>query len=307
MDESQDGPPEGSAKTDKSSDVDHGGWDQAGHKGGPRNAGHTGHLGRVHPQARKQTGREDGPPTPSAQQLRGSLQRLLGVQRPRDLHNAVPAEKGRDLATQHRAEDDGDQRQADHEYRIDPAACDGDAADREHDVARREGQRDPNLLHEQEASNRQDQRRPAKGLDEGHSLQARRISFAPRTFGSHGAYSEVTSNRGGVSMIVVTTEEVTGHRIVEMKGQVFGLVVRSRGLGGNIMAGLRSIGGGEIVEYTELLEDARRHAIDRRGPHGTALGANAVIRMKYDSSEFGSTMSEIVAYGTAAVIEPLKS
>ncbi|TMB69052.1 MAG: heavy metal-binding domain-containing protein [Chloroflexi bacterium] len=64
-------------------------------------------------------------------------------------------------------------------------------------------------------------------------------------------------------MIVVTTEEVTGHRIVEMKGQVFGLVVRSRGLGGNIMAGLRSLGGGEIVEYTELLEDARRHAVDR--------------------------------------------
>jgi len=64
-------------------------------------------------------------------------------------------------------------------------------------------------------------------------------------------------------MIVVTTEEVAGHRIIEMKGQVFGLVVRSRGLGGNIMATLRSIGGGEIVEYTELLEDARRHAIDR--------------------------------------------
>jgi len=64
-------------------------------------------------------------------------------------------------------------------------------------------------------------------------------------------------------MIVVTTEEVTGHRIVEMKGQVFGLVVRSRGLGGNIVATLRSIGGGEIVEYTELFECARRHAIDR--------------------------------------------
>jgi len=64
-------------------------------------------------------------------------------------------------------------------------------------------------------------------------------------------------------MIVVTTEEVTGHRIVEMKGQVFGLVVRSRGLGGNIMAFLRSLGGGEIIEYTQLLEDARRHAVDR--------------------------------------------
>src|SRR3982074_3066883 len=73
-------------------------------------------------------------------------------------------------------------------------------------------------------------------------------------------------------MIVVTTEEVVGHRIVEMKGQVFGLVVRSRGLGGNIMAGLRSLGGGEIVEYTELLADARRHAVARVGQHAAPLG-----------------------------------
>ena len=105
-------------------------------------------------------------------------------------------------------------------------------------------------------------------------------------------------------MIVVTTEEVTGHRIVEMKGQVFGLVVRSRGLGGNIMATLRSLGGGEIIEYTQLLEDARRHAVDRMVTNATAMGANAVIMMRFDSSEIGQTMSEIVAYGTAVVLEP---
>ena len=93
----------------------------------------------------------------------------------------------------------------------------------------------------------------------------------------------------------------------EMKGQVFGLVVRSRGLGGNIMAGLRSLGGGEITEYTELLEDARRHAVDRMVKNATAMGANAVIRMQYDSSEIGNTMSEIVAYGTAAIVEPIRS
>lgn len=108
-------------------------------------------------------------------------------------------------------------------------------------------------------------------------------------------------------MIVVTTEEVAGHRIVEMKGQVFGLVVRSRGLGGNIMAGLRSLGGGEITEYTELLEDARRHAVDRMIQNATAMGANAILRMQFDSSEIGQTMSEIVAYGTAAVVEPMTS
>jgi uncharacterized protein YbjQ (UPF0145 family) len=104
-------------------------------------------------------------------------------------------------------------------------------------------------------------------------------------------------------MLIVTTENIPHHRVVEVKGQVFGVVVRSRGLGGNIMAGLRSIVGGEIHEYTQLLEEARRHAVDRLVQNATAMGANAVIMMRFDSSEIGQTMSEIVAYGTAAVIE----
>lgn len=106
-------------------------------------------------------------------------------------------------------------------------------------------------------------------------------------------------------MLVVTTENIPHHRVVEVKGQVFGVVVRSRGLGGNIMAGLRSIVGGEIHEYTQLLEEARRHAVDRLVQNATAMGANAIIMMRFDSSEIGQTMSEIVAYGTAAVIERL--
>src|ERR1700684_239875 len=106
-------------------------------------------------------------------------------------------------------------------------------------------------------------------------------------------------------MLVVTTENVPGHRVVNVMGQVFGVVVRSRGLGGNIMAGLRSIVGGEIHEYTQLLEEARRHALDRLVKNATARGANAVLMMRYDSAEIGNTMSEIVAYGTAAVIEPI--
>jgi uncharacterized protein YbjQ (UPF0145 family) len=105
-------------------------------------------------------------------------------------------------------------------------------------------------------------------------------------------------------MIVVTTEGISHFGIVETKGQVFGVVVRSRGLGGNIMAGLRSLGGGEITEYTQLLEEARRHAIDRMVQNATTMGANAIVRMQFDSSEIGQTMSEIVAYGTAVVIEP---
>ena len=106
-------------------------------------------------------------------------------------------------------------------------------------------------------------------------------------------------------MIIVTTEGIAGQRIVETKGEVFGLVVRSRGLGGNIMAGLRSLKGGEITEYTQMLEEARRHAIDRLVQNAAAMGANAVVRMQFDSSELGQTMSEIVAYGTAVVVEPV--
>ncbi len=106
-------------------------------------------------------------------------------------------------------------------------------------------------------------------------------------------------------MIVVTTENIAGYRVTRVLGQVFGVVVRSRGLGGNIMAGLRSLVGGEIVEYTTMLEQARRHATDRMVQNATVMGANAIIMMRFDSSEIGQTMSEIVAYGTAAVIEPL--
>ncbi len=105
-------------------------------------------------------------------------------------------------------------------------------------------------------------------------------------------------------MIVTTTENVSGHRVRTALGQVFGVVVRSRGLGGNIMAGLRSLVGGEIHEYTQLLEETRKQAIDRMVRNAAAMGANAVVMMRFDSSEIGQTMSEIVAYGTAVVIEP---
>jgi uncharacterized protein YbjQ (UPF0145 family) len=106
-------------------------------------------------------------------------------------------------------------------------------------------------------------------------------------------------------MLVVTTESVPGYRVRETKGQVFGVVVRSRGLGGNILAGLRSIVGGEITEYTQLLEEARRHAVDRMVKNARLMQANAIVMMRFDSSEIGNVMSEIVAYGTAVILDPV--
>jgi uncharacterized protein YbjQ (UPF0145 family) len=105
-------------------------------------------------------------------------------------------------------------------------------------------------------------------------------------------------------MLVVTTENVPGQRVREVRGEVFGIIVRSRGIGPNIIAQLRSLAGGEIVEYTHLLEEARKHAIERMVANAAELGANAVVMMRFDSSEIGPAMSEIVAYGTAVVLEP---
>jgi uncharacterized protein YbjQ (UPF0145 family) len=107
-------------------------------------------------------------------------------------------------------------------------------------------------------------------------------------------------------MLVTTTENVPGYRRTKTLGQVFGLVVRSRGVGGNILAGLRSIMGGEIHEYTQLLEETRRQAVDRMVKNANTMGGNAVVMMRFDSSEIGQIMSEIVAYGTAVVLEEEK-
>ena len=102
---------------------------------------------------------------------------------------------------------------------------------------------------------------------------------------------------------VSTTFEIPGSQVAETLGTVFGVVVRSQGLGGNILASLRSLGGGEIHEYTRLLEDTRRQAIDRMLENAQKVGADAVVGMRFDSSEIGQTMTEVVAYGTAVRLQ----
>ena len=105
------------------------------------------------------------------------------------------------------------------------------------------------------------------------------------------------------SIIVVTTNYVPGFKIEKTIGPTFGIVVRSRGIGGNIVAGLRGLIGGEINEYTKMLSDAREHAVQRLMDNAAALGANAVVDMRFDSSEIGQIMTEVVAYGTAVIVE----
>ncbi len=105
-------------------------------------------------------------------------------------------------------------------------------------------------------------------------------------------------------MIVSTTENLPGLRVKKTLGHVFGVTVRSRAIGGNLMASLKSITGGEVRSYTKLLEDTRRQAVDRMCESATAMGATAIVMMRFDSSEIGQTMSEVVAYGTAVITEP---
>jgi uncharacterized protein YbjQ (UPF0145 family) len=105
-------------------------------------------------------------------------------------------------------------------------------------------------------------------------------------------------------MILVTTPFVSGYRVTRVVGATFGLIVRSRGLGQNIFAYFRAWGGGEIKVYTTLLEQVRHQSLMRLAAHAKSLGANAVVGVGFDTSEMGSSMTEVLAYGTAVVVEP---
>lgn len=106
-------------------------------------------------------------------------------------------------------------------------------------------------------------------------------------------------------LMLLTSNYAPGYKVDKVLGLVYGITVRSRGIGGNLMAGLRSLGGGEINEYTEMAHQARQQALDRLADHAKGMGANAVLSVMFDSTEIGSTMDEIIAFGTAVVISPV--
>lgn len=106
-------------------------------------------------------------------------------------------------------------------------------------------------------------------------------------------------------MLIVTTNDVAGQRITRVLGEVNGLTVRTRNVGAQIGASLKAFGGGELKGLTRQLEEARQEALARLGEAAQALGANAVVAMRYDSNELAGTFQEILAYGTAVVVEPL--
>lgn len=102
---------------------------------------------------------------------------------------------------------------------------------------------------------------------------------------------------------VSTALEVPGMTVTRNLGVAFGLVVRSVGFAKGFTGAVRSLRQGEVSEYTEVLEDARRHAVDRMLENARLLGANGVVAMRFDSAEMGNGLAEIVAYGSAVVVE----
>src|SRR5689334_7559756 len=110
---------------------------------------------------------------------------------------------------------------------------------------------------------------------------------------------QVRLDQGGISMLITTANDLPGYDVTETLGEVFGLTVRSRNVGSQIGAGLKSILGGELKGMTKALVDSRQQVIERMVGEAEAKGANAIIAMRFDTSEMGGNWTEICAYGTA--------
>lgn len=106
-------------------------------------------------------------------------------------------------------------------------------------------------------------------------------------------------------MILATTEEVPGHKVVKICGLAKGCSVRGLHLGEDIVARAKNTVGGEVHEYTQVFAQCREQALDRMVSDARALGANAVVGMRFQSAEIGANMAEMMAYGTAVIVEPV--
>jgi uncharacterized protein YbjQ (UPF0145 family) len=148
--------------------------------------------------------------------------------------------------------------------------------------------------------------RPKDGVASLAYVPAISIGEAQRcqSIGIAGSSPAMTAEAGYNPMIVTTTNDVAGYRIVRHLGVVRGLTVRSRSVIGNIGAGIQSLFGGNITIYTELAEKAREEAFNLMIEHASSAGANAIVGMRYDANEITDGITEVLAYGSAVVVEP---
>jgi uncharacterized protein YbjQ (UPF0145 family) len=104
-------------------------------------------------------------------------------------------------------------------------------------------------------------------------------------------------------MLIVTSDEIPGKRIVKVLGMVRGNTIRARHIGRDIMASLRNLAGGEIVEYTKMIAESREQAIDRMTAEAEKLGANAIVALRFTTASMMDNAAELLAYGTAVQVE----
>ncbi|RZT28622.1 uncharacterized protein YbjQ (UPF0145 family) [Kribbella sp. VKM Ac-2569] len=132
-------------------------------------------------------------------------------------------------------------------------------------------------------------------------------------YGQQGGYQQGSSNVPHVApqgspypVLVSTMNDLPGYIAENVFGEVFGLTVRSRNIGSNFTASFRSLGGGEVPEYTQMLAESRHVAVMRMCQMAQQMGANAILAMRFDCNEIAQTMSEVAAYGTAVVVRRIE-
>src|SRR5207247_1761763 len=143
---------------------------------------------------------------------------------------------------------------------------------------------------------------PRRGVPVRHDAQ-RALRPAPgdreRSDYRGGCATGVGGPTRGGSMLITTANDLPGYEVTETLGEVFGLTVRSRNIGSQLGAGLKSVFGGELKGMTKALADSRHQVIDRMVEEAEAKGADAIVAMRFDTSEMGGNWTEICAYGTA--------
>lgn len=116
--------------------------------------------------------------------------------------------------------------------------------------------------------------------------------------------STAMTHRPGASMLLSTTDEVPGHRVVRVLGLVRGNTVRVRNIGVDFLAAFKNLVGGEISDYTKMLAESREQSLDRMRAEALGLGANAILAVRFTTSTVMQGAAEILVYGTAVVVEP---
>jgi uncharacterized protein YbjQ (UPF0145 family) len=134
---------------------------------------------------------------------------------------------------------------------------------------------------------------------QGYAQQGYQQQYYPQ---QHSAAPSVVPAGSPYPVLVSTMNDFPGHEVTQVFGEVFGLTVRSQNFGSNIAASFRSLGGGEVTQYTQMLAESRHVAVMRMCQMAQGMGANAILAMRFDCNEIAQTMSEVAAYGTAVIV-----